>query len=428
MRTSHLFAGLALALVLVSTAPAEPTVVTPAAPKATTVLFTARVKEPLVEVRSGPSTAPNMYPTSRLKFGDLVEVVREEKDGWLGIKPPAGSFSYVNMRFVEQLNNTTWVVRVPDGETLEVYMGSVLTPPDQKPTVVGAQLKRGTQVVSRWKPYTHDGGIDLPIVPPDSEVRYIQASAVEKVDGAAAPPPSAAAVAADFAPPVPSANSPAAPPTLAVRSGSGNAAAPAASMPPGTTGNEPPEWFEAQRLAQAGKTEEAIKMYHELAKKVLNTDHDLAMRCHNQAHFLRAGMHASVPAGYDPTKSSESHYPATSGSRLTPIAAGVALSAPAGCVPCPGSPQPQQSAYTPPPGMYRSGAGSLRRAGRGVDGAATTYVHETLRGTGRLYVTAAPGIDLEPFLNRSVEVYGPVVYRGDLRAYYMTATYVMPAQ
>jgi hypothetical protein len=152
------------------------------------------------------------------------------------------------------------------------------------------------------------------------------------------------------------------------------------------------------------------------------------MRCHNQAHFLRTGMRASVPAGYDPTKTSESRYPATATSRLTPIAAGVALSAPTGCVPCPGSPQPQQSAYTPPPpGMYRSGAGSLRRAGRGVDDR-VTYVHEALRGTGRLYVTPGPGLDLEPYLNRTVEVYGPVVYRGDLRAYYMTVTYVMPAQ
>jgi hypothetical protein len=75
--------------------------------------------------------------------------------------------------------------------------------------------------------------------------------------------------------------------------------------------------------------------------------------------------------------------------------------------------------------MYRSGAGSLRRAGRGVDDQ-VTYVHQALRGTNRLYVTPAPGLNLDQFLNYTVEVYGPVVYRGDLRAYYMTATYVVP--
>jgi SH3-like domain-containing protein len=429
MRTRHLFAGLPLALVLAATARADPTVVTPTSPKGSPVLYTARVKEPLIEVRSGPSTDPKMYPTNHLKYGDLVEVVSEEKGGWLGIKPPAGSFSYVNMRFLEKLNATTWMVRVPDGETVEVNMGSALTDPNQKPDVISAHLKRGTQVVSRWNPYTPPGadGVYLPIVPPDSEVRYIEGKAVEKVDGAAAAAPSAAAVAADFAPPTPTPTS-TAPPPLAVRSGPGAAAPAAAGLPPGTTGNEPPEWFEAQRLAQAGQTEEAIKMYHDLAKKVLNTDHDLAMRCHNQAHFLRMGMRASVPAGYDPTKTSESHYPATSTSRLTPIAAGVALQAPAGCVPCPGAPQPQQSAYAPapPPGWFRSGPGSLRRAGRGVDDR-VTYVHQGVNGQGRLYVTPAPGLNLDAYLNGTVEVYGPVVYRGDLRAYYMTASLVVPA-
>jgi hypothetical protein len=434
MRASHLLNGLTLVLVLVPTVRAESTAVTPAAAKGPAVLYTARVKDPLAEVRSGPSTDPKMYPTNRLKYGDVVEVVREEKDGWLGIRPPNGSFSYVNMRFLEQTNGNTWVVRAHDDVTVPVLVGSTLTDPKEQPTVIGSQLKRGTIVVSRWLPYTHDqpgGGVWLPIVPPASEVRYLRAASVDRVESAAAPAPSPAAVAADFAPPVPPGGSTAAPPTLSVRSGAGNGTAAPAGAPsvPGNTGNEPAKWYEAQRLAQAGQTAEAIRLYHELAREVLNTDHDLAMRCHNQAHFLREGMRASVPAGYDPHKTSESHYPSTTTSRLSPVAAGVALQAPTGCVPCTNSGQPQQSGYAPAPpaGMYRSGAGSLRRAGRGVDDR-VTYVLESQRGGVRLYVTPGAGLDLEPYLNRTVEIYGTVVYRGDLRAYYMTASIVTPAQ
>jgi hypothetical protein len=214
-----------------------------------------------------------------------------------------------------------------------------------------------------------------------------------------------------------------------VPSGTGRLAPTATPAASPAVGNEPPEWFEAQRLAQEGKTREAIDLYHKLAREMLNKDHDLAMRCHNQAHFLREGMRVSAPAGYDPTKASESHYPNTPTPRLTPVAANVALQAPTGCVPCPGTTTVQQSTYAapPPPGVFRSGAGSLRRAGRGVDGQ-ITYVHQSQRGQSLLYVTPGPGLDLEAYLNRVVEIYGTVVYRGDLRAYYMTASLVTPLQ
>ncbi len=46
-----------------------------------------------VELRSGPGLG--FYATDRLSAGDRVEVFREEKDGWLAVRPPKGCFSLV---------------------------------------------------------------------------------------------------------------------------------------------------------------------------------------------------------------------------------------------------------------------------------------------------------------------------------------------
>ena len=37
------------------------------------------------------------------------------------------------------------------------------------------------------------------------------------------------------------------------------------------------------------------------------------------------------------------------------------------------------------------------------------------------YVTAGANMDLEPYVNRTVQLYGPVTYHGMMRTNYMTA-------
>jgi hypothetical protein len=68
----------------------------------------------------------------------------------------------------------------------------------------------------------------------------------------------------------------------------------------------------------------------------------------------------------------------------------------------------------------------LRVSGRFIDGK-TTYVLETAYGQALMYVTALPGVDLDPYLGRMVELNGPLVYRGDVRANYMTVQNAVPA-
>src|SRR4051812_1355852 len=85
MRSISLPAGMTLTLILVCGSYIA------AAP----LPYTATVTQPEVEVRSGRSADPNFYPTNRLHRGDVVEVLKEFPDGWLGIRPPRESFSWI---------------------------------------------------------------------------------------------------------------------------------------------------------------------------------------------------------------------------------------------------------------------------------------------------------------------------------------------
>jgi SH3-like domain-containing protein len=61
--------------------------------------YTAYVNSADVYVRSGPGK--NYYPTEKLQKGEKVEVYRHDPGGWLAIRPPQGSFSWVSARQLE---------------------------------------------------------------------------------------------------------------------------------------------------------------------------------------------------------------------------------------------------------------------------------------------------------------------------------------
>src|SRR5687767_861076 len=65
-----------------------------------------------VDVRSGPTDV--FHATSRLKYGDVVTVLRESKDqpNWFAIVPPAGSFSWIDAKNVLQVDRHQGVVIV----------------------------------------------------------------------------------------------------------------------------------------------------------------------------------------------------------------------------------------------------------------------------------------------------------------------------
>lgn len=408
--------------------PAPPTaaVAKPGEPRR--VLYTATVKDAQADVRSGPSDDPKMYPTNRLRQGDVVEVVGEREDGWLEIKPPQDSFSWINTRFLEKLTDTTWMVRTHDETPIDVMIGSRVTDENQRPTTIGAQLKRGTIVASFWNAKVADDGVWLPIVSPPSEVRYLRAASVVK-EGAV---PTVAGA--------PTASGPGTPQHAVGWNGNGNggpAGPPVATPPPASIPAPPlapvthPKWAQAEQLEKEGKTPEAEQIYRQLGNEMCNKNHDLAMRCYNRAEFLRRGTQPSVPIGYEPNRPAVvSNSIPSHEVRLQPVPT-TALGAPTNCTPCPApasmatsvasyfaNSAPRTVAAQP------SGFGRLRNSGYRVDNR-RTFVWEATDGRSlHLYVTEGPGVNLEPYVGRIVEVVGQIVYRAELRANYMVANQV----
>src|SRR5205085_7185101 len=76
MRVVQVIGGLGIVILFASIARAEPLA-------DTVPLYQAKVVVDDALVRSGPSMT--FYPTNKLRRGELVEVVGEERDGWLKV-------------------------------------------------------------------------------------------------------------------------------------------------------------------------------------------------------------------------------------------------------------------------------------------------------------------------------------------------------
>jgi hypothetical protein len=95
-----------------------------------------------------------------------------------------------------------------------------------------------------------------------------------------------------------------------------------------------------------------------------------------------------------------------------------------------GTPQwtaPGGSAGTAPGQSQWSGPGYLYKAGFPVDGKPIYRLESKDRAT-LSYVTPQPGFSLDQYVNRYVQVYGPVEYHGQERINLLTANHVTPVQ
>jgi hypothetical protein len=175
----YIIGGAIVALALIGVlawthlAPAQPP-----APNANPATETMTITVPEVEVRSGPSL--QCYPTSKLKYNDRVEVIgkSDKNPGWLSIKPPPGSQTWINATFVKMTGQHVGVVFHPDGIAIPVKPASNVS--NQEPTIEIAKVQPGTQVVVLGEPKYHSTGAWLPIEPTPGEVRYLPESAVAK--------------------------------------------------------------------------------------------------------------------------------------------------------------------------------------------------------------------------------------------------------
>ncbi|MCS6852161.1 MAG: SH3 domain-containing protein, partial [Gemmataceae bacterium] len=310
--------------------------------RAQTAPYETVVVVPEVEIRSGPSS--KFYPTAKVRQGDRLKVLREEKDSegndWLAIEPPPGSFSWINGRFVERTGRSAVVV----GDRVPVLVGSSLT--GDKPTVQQATLTRGTQLIILGDAHITDEGKWWPIQPHPPEVRYIPKSAVQVQPASVQPTYTTAS-----------------------------------SSPSNTAGgvSADPLWLQAQQAEQAGNRALAEELYTQLARTT--PDHSLAMLCYNRIQHLRDGQRVSTPPNYQPNQPSVATYgdprlvPAPSQSGLYQSQYPARPVPPPAVTPAP-TPLPYQS----------SGPGRLFRAGFFVDGK-QAYVLESNHNQPRLYVT-----------------------------------------
>src|SRR5262249_43734175 len=201
--------------------------------------------------------------------GEVVEVVplapEKQQPGWLAIKPPHGSFSWINARFVQKLNDQSGVVLgdVP----VPILMGSQET--NDAPTVKSGEVKPGTQVVILGKAEYTDG-VWLPIQPTLDEVRYVPASAIS------APSAARAVVARNQ--------------TGAVAT----SGAPPAAAPP-ATGSTLTLRAQAEQAERAGRIEEARALYRQAAET--ETDYQTRIWCLNKLENLKtaATSAAQIP-------------------------------------------------------------------------------------------------------------------------------------
>ena len=388
MRSASLLGALALAALIGS------------AGLARTEPYDATIRQE-TDVRSGHGDGPMFYPTNHLHVGDRVRVVNQEDGGWLAIVPPSGSFSWIRKELLYVNNQQQPPVTVAN-EDADVRIGSTMT---NQPPVVGKRVPRGTIVFLLPKNNeVRDGdGTWVSIYPPEGEVRYIKAEAIET-------PTTTAAVKTPAVVTVPGAAGPA-------------AGLPTANPPPG---QDAESLYRKAVDAEKYDPQQAFTLYNQGAG--VDTDFNRANQARNRANWLRDSLRnptqnivPGVPPGADPHVSA-----APNESKVYPLpgdpsaAPAVRLSPPQGVTTSSGNSSPPSGGAA---AEYSTHAGWLEASGRGVEGR-KTYVMVSERGVPFYYVTAQPGVNLDQYVKRHVECFGEAIYSGDLRANYMRVSRV----
>ncbi len=125
--------------------------------------YVAYVNSADVYVRSGPGR--DYYPTDKLQKGEKIEVYRHDPGGWLAIRPPRQSFSWVSTRHLDPTEDRLAVV---NSSRVVARVGSTFS--DVR-DVIQVRLEKGEQVELLDAPAT-----DSPwckIAPPAGEFRWV---------------------------------------------------------------------------------------------------------------------------------------------------------------------------------------------------------------------------------------------------------------
>ncbi len=137
--------------------------------------FTGYIAVPEAEVASGPGR--RFYTTDKLPRGAQVEVYREDDAGWLAIRPPEGSFSWVPAEHVEPQGEGTGKVRT----ATESWIGTTIEDVTEHKSQVALKAGELVEIIDRKRVAT-SGGEEawLKIAPPAGEFRYVHSRDVSR--------------------------------------------------------------------------------------------------------------------------------------------------------------------------------------------------------------------------------------------------------
>jgi hypothetical protein len=137
--------------------------------------FTGYIAVSQTEVASGPGR--RFYTTGKLPRGAEVEVYREDDAGWLAIRPPAGSFSWVPAEHVEMLDDGMGKVAT----ATESWIGTTVEDVKEHKSQVALKVGELVEILDRKAVKTADGEEAwYKIAPPAGEFRYIHSRDVSR--------------------------------------------------------------------------------------------------------------------------------------------------------------------------------------------------------------------------------------------------------
>ena len=132
-----------------------------------------------VDIRSGPSASDD-YATGRLLRGETVEVYRIVDRRWVAIRPPRGSFSWIEADAAEPIQGEDRIYRVRRTGTIS-WIGSAVAAPAQfrwQVRLEQGELVRALGEASRVRHPARPHQVWLRIEPPAGEFRWLPAAAV----------------------------------------------------------------------------------------------------------------------------------------------------------------------------------------------------------------------------------------------------------
>ncbi|MDO5308743.1 MAG: hypothetical protein Q4G03_04555 [Planctomycetia bacterium] len=142
------------------------------------VFFSIPVAEQVAPVYASAST--EAYQTGSVLRDRYVEIYFKNAQGFCAIRPPYGSFSWVNAKFVRVVDDSTGYVNSPNGKVAPARVGA--DSPAQS-TIVQVGLRHNQKLKLLGKVSLPDGSQWYKISPPSGEFRWIKAESLVQ-DGA----------------------------------------------------------------------------------------------------------------------------------------------------------------------------------------------------------------------------------------------------